>query len=319
MIGAFWERAFFVRRDALPAGVFRVLLGALLFTALLAAGPSWERFFAADGMLSLDPSRGHIDRWNVFYWTEKFWPVRVWWWIGLGAAAAFLAGLFTRLATIVLYVLWSSMVMRNPGQVNGEDQLFRMLLLYGCFAPLGRELSIDRILARRRGDPAPSHPYVWPVRLMQINVALIYVFSLPDKLTTDTIWRNGNAIYYTVVNNHWGRWPWPEMFYGGLLSRVFTWGTLLVEGAVPLLIWFRPTRAWVAGAAIALHVGIALLVANVTFFTLGMAAALCLFLPPELLENGLRRFRRKAPPPPPVLEEAPEPALPDVQPLEEEW
>ena len=53
---------------------------------------------------------------------------------------------------------------------------------------------------------------------MQVNFALIYAISLPHRLVDDISWWNGDALYYTIANDMWRRWPWPEAFclLGGL-------------------------------------------------------------------------------------------------------
>ena len=123
---------------------------------------------------------------------------------------------------------------------------------------------------------------MWSVRLLQINVALVYAISLPYKLADDAAWTDGTAIYWAVTSNLWGRWPWPELFYGGLVSTVLTYGTITVEAAFPLLVWFRKTRMSVIVALAGLQVGIVLFLQNVTFFSLSMVCALLLFVPPSL-------------------------------------
>ncbi|MSR82771.1 MAG: hypothetical protein EXS58_07580 [Candidatus Latescibacteria bacterium] len=61
-------------------------------------------------------------------------------------------------------------------------------------------------------------PIIWAVRAMQVNFALIYAISLPHRLVDDISWWNGDALYYTIANDMWRRWPWPEAFclLGGL-------------------------------------------------------------------------------------------------------
>jgi hypothetical protein len=284
-----WDRIWFRRFDPLSAGVFRIFLGTLLTVFYVAHYPTWERYYAADGMVSLtgaDPSRSYQSWWNLFFWTEGVLPVRVFWWVGFLAAVGFTLGLMTRGCTVLLFAVQTSMSFSAPILVTGEDLTFRMLLFFGCFAPLGHCLSLDRWLrSRRRSGAAPRPlPPVWSVRLLQVNIALIYVFSLPNKLVDDVAWRDGTAIYWTMLSGNWSRWPWPGVFAGvtgDILSALATYGTVLVEGAFPLLVWFPRTRPYVLAAATALHLGIAVFLRNVTFFTLAMVCSFWLFVPAE--------------------------------------
>lgn len=297
-----WGRVWFQPFDPFSVGLFRIALGILISVMFIALVPNWERYYAADGLLSLhDPALPRLaeDWWSVFRWTEGLVPIRAWWGVGFLAALAFTVGWQTRAATVTLYVLQTSMIHRNWMLVNGDDLVFRMLLFYGCFAPLGASLSVDRWLRRRRAarvpaSPHPTQPLIWPVRLMQINTALIYLTSLPLKLADPSgEWLRGDAIYWAMMSTTWGRWPGAPLFYahGALISKLATYGTVVVEGAFPFLVWFRPYRPYVLTAITALHLGIAVAIPGVTFFTLSMVCAFLLFVPGETSRRWYLRIR----------------------------
>jgi hypothetical protein len=167
--------------------------------------------------------------------------------------------------------------------VNGEDLVVRMLLFYSCFAPLGAALSVD---AARRPPPVRP-PQIWGVRLIQINLCLVYVFTQSHKVFGDVVWRNGDAMYYTMVSRVWSRWPWPGLYYDGAVSALSTWASLLVEIGFPIAVWFGRVRVWAVLAAAVLHLVIALALANVGFFNLSMVCSFCAFL----TTDDLRRLR----------------------------
>ena len=285
-----WEAVWFSRFDPSAVGVFRISLGLLMLVYFVAFCPNWDRFYSPQGVLSLnelDPARSQQDTVSIFYWTENTVPLAAWWWLGLGSTIMFTIGLQTRIATVLLFILISSMIHHNRMAVNGEDLVFRMLLFYGCFAPLNRSFSIDQWVKSQRssGEATEEWPLVWPVRLMQITMCLIYVISLPNKLVDDAAWLDGTAIYLSMTSDLWSRFPWPQLFYGGVLSPLFTYGTIVVEGLFPVLVWFRSTR-WVALAAItSLHLGIAICLQNITFFTLSMVCSFWLFVPGESIRS----------------------------------
>lgn len=162
-LAAWWTGAWFGRFDPLGASLFRITTGALMFAMFLALEPDWERFYAADGVLSLGASGASrpTDWWCVFVWTEQLAPIRAYWWLGLLASAGFAAGWMTRVWTVALYVLQTSMIHRNLMAVNGEDLIFRLALFYNCCAPLNRTLSVDSWLRNRRlraANVADAHP-----------------------------------------------------------------------------------------------------------------------------------------------------------------
>ena len=147
------------------------------------------------------------------------------------------------------------------------DLVLRMLLFYACFVPLERAWWWDARRARRMGTAPEPFP-AWPLRCMQVNFLLIYVLSLPNKLADDVGWLNGDAVYWSVANSTWGRWPWPNLFYD--YGAALSYGTIVVEGLVPWLVWLRPTRRWAMAGGIGLHLGIVVLLQNVAFFSVAM-------------------------------------------------
>ena len=312
-----WDRLWFGRIDPTSVGVFRICLGTLLTGFYLANCLNWERYYAANGVTSLDvldPARGR-DWWNLFGWAEGVVPVGNFWWLGLACAVCFTLGLGTRFSTVVLFLLQASMIHANRMVANGEDLVFRMLLFYGMFAPLGAALSLDNLLARRpagaAAGPGDARPLVWAVRLMQINIALVYAISLPNKLADDVCWWDGTALYWVMINRTWCRSPgWP-IFYHWPVTALASYGTVLVEGSFPILVWFRRTRLYAVVAVAALHLGIAVMLQNVTFFTLSMACSFWLFVPGETtrrLGTALRSAGRR------LLGARPAPA-PESQPV----
>src|SRR6186997_653597 len=133
-----WNRMWFSGFDPLPAGVFRIAFGVLLLTFFICLIPNWREYYGKDGYMSLTPSSREL--WSVFRWADEYFPVQVYLVVALIASVAFTLGWHTRFFTVILFVLVSSMMRRNPMIVNGDDLVFRMLLLYSCFAPLGQTL-----------------------------------------------------------------------------------------------------------------------------------------------------------------------------------
>lgn len=305
-----WNRFWFSRFDPISLGLSRVFLGMLMVIYYVALIPNWNRFYGPDGARSAYDavygfSQQEADWWSVFYWTEEWLPIDVFWYVGFAAAICFTIGWQTRIATVLLWIMENSMLHVFLYAMNGENVLFRMYLFYGMFAPLGYRLSIDSYLQRRvrqksqqatldsqqrikvrtaSRSHSPQLPCIWSTRALQIGIALVYFISLPNKLADDVAWYEGDALYLAITSNQWSRFPWPELFYqwDGLLSKIFTYTTILVEGTFPFLVWFEKTRLWVLLPLIGMHLGIALALQNITFFTLSSAAALWVFAPPDL-------------------------------------
>lgn len=288
-----WNAFFFNRFDPISIGMFRIFLGTLITLFYFALFPNWETYYSAEGILYTQ------DKWSLFYWTEGRIPMGVFWWVGFISALSFTLGYRTRLFTLLLFVLQCSLIHRTSQVVNGEDLIFRMVLFYSLFAPLGNRLSLDHWLKSRKGKKSKSEkpfPMIWATRALQINFLLVYLISLPNKVVDDSAWWNGDAIYLAMISNMWSRWPWPEWFYlyDGLWSKVFTYGTLLIEGMFPILVWMKKSKLIILLALASLHIGIAVVLNGVAFFSLSMVVCLWIFVPPETTHTLLRFFKNPA-------------------------
>jgi hypothetical protein len=133
--------------------------------------------------------------------------------------------------------------------------------------------------------------------MLQINIALIYVISLPYKLAQDPGWVTGDALHWTVASDMWGPsdYPWITLAFGGLIRKIITFSTVFIEAFFPVFVWFRRTRLLAIFLISALHLGIAILIPNVTYFTLAMNCCFLVFLTGrdiELMEKKLARMTR---------------------------
>ena len=289
LLSSMWEKLWFQDYDTLPAELFRISMGVLLVVFFLCLAPNWETYYGSNGYLSLQSFPDGQDVWSLFYWTEGVFPVWIYWPLGFFAAVGFTLGFFTRTSTIVLYVLISSMIHRNRLIVNGEDLIFRMTLFYSCFAPLGYQLSIDSWLRKRKGIVLAS-PKIWAIRCMQINIVLIYAFSLPAKLLIEPAWLDGTAMYWSMMVEPWARWPGLSLFNYEIVHKTATYLAIAVEGGFTLFVWFQPIGTFLAVTAAFFHISIAVLLQNVVFFTLSMAASFWIFIPAERLRSFLSAF-----------------------------
>jgi len=210
----------------------------------------------------------------------------------LVSAICLTLGFRTRLAAAT--VLFCLLVLYRVNSLvwNTGDTLLRHLLLFLALSPAGAAVSIDS--ARRGRDRQWDFPLrqPWALRLVQVQVALMYVVSFTSKLKGST-WRNGTAVSYILRIAPDQRFVLPSAVTSSLTwSHALTWGTLAVEGAIPLLVWNRRTRPFVLAAGAALHLSIDLTL-RTGFFTWIVLASYVSFVPPETAERILRRFRRQ--------------------------
>lgn len=292
-----WDAAWFATTQPLALAAFRATFGLLWLDILLSSYPNWIRFYGADGIVPFAwlgepyfarPSLLAVSSAESYTWA--------FYWLALTAAVAFTVGYRTRIATVVLFLAMVSMINRTPSVTHGEDLVSRQLLFFACFASLGDRWSVDAWLRSRRGL-APVRPGgVWPMRLMQLTLAFVYLFSMPAKPSDDVAWRDGSAIYYVMASVNWGRFPsLAPLFYSGPLSYFMSLATLVIEGTFPLLVWWPRTRAFALVSIAALQVGIAVLVNNVFNFNAVMLTGFLLFVPDTAYARATEWVKERMP------------------------
>lgn len=278
----------------LPLGTYRCLFGLLALASGLLLAPDVDAFFGAAGVLPPAPAGAAAPwRFDPLGWTGAP-PVVVW----LSFAAALLAagltavGLFTRAATMVLFLATVAFHHRNPYILSSGDTMLRLMAFFLALAPAGAACSLDRAWRIRcgrepAGEPAPIPPTTF--RLMQLQICLAYLVTGIWKAGGET-WRDGTAVGLVLQCGQYDRFPLPGWTETLWFSRVATWGTLAVELGAPLLVWFRPTRRPALVALVVLHLALEYAL-TIQLFQPIMLAGLVLFLEPAELRALARPWR----------------------------
>jgi hypothetical protein len=199
-------------------------------------------------------------------------------------------GYRTRLAAALVWLLVLSFQRRDPWVLNSGDFLIRDLALVLMLAPSGTSLSVDRWrTARDRFWEFPSRA-PWPLRLMQIQLCVLYFTSVWDKVR-GTTWNNGTAVSYALRLSDLTRFSTPAWFNNSeLLANLLTFGTLAIEAGLVVLVWNRRTRPWILALGIAMHLGIELTI-EIGFFSLAVITAYLVWVPPVTMRNVVLRLR----------------------------
>ena len=300
-----WDRFLFAPEPVTTIAVCRILLGLLVLAWAGLLWPHLDAFFGPDALVSAATVRQNAGaRLNVFSWLDLawLWPA---YWLLVVSAVAVTFGLFTRIASIVVFVLLCSFGMTNPAILNGGDRALRIFSFFLIFSAAGKAISLDRLwrLARGREDGAtPPEHAPWAQRLIQIEVSIIYLMTYVWKAASP-VWQEGTALYFSTQSEGFYRFHVPVLFdYLGPL-KLMTWGVLAIEFAIGVLIWFRPLRPYVLAAGVLLHLVIEYTM-NIPLFQWVMIAMMTSFVPPEAYARAAERLRgfvwRIAGPPTPV-------------------
>lgn len=277
--------------DLAPVAFFRILYGLQLLNWFWQLYPNLTAFFTDDGIF---PRRQllafHPERLSLLSLVGEWWQVALIWAFSCVVALALTVGWRTRLASFLAFVLIVSFQWRNPLILDGSDLVFRFMPLWLMFTNAGALYSID---ALRRPHPPTGRGWALPVRILELQVAWIYLATGIEKVG-GSLWVNGTAAYYALQLEHtFGRWWARPVALQPVLVKLISWATLAVElGFLPLaMIPSRVTRIIAVVAAGGLHFGI-LTMMNVGNFPVIMLSTLVLFLPSTWIRAFVDRTER---------------------------
>jgi CubicO group peptidase (beta-lactamase class C family) len=310
----------FGRVDSRPLSLFRICLAALLLKNALYSIPLAHLFYSDAGIVPRarfwdDPAGIGLGHFSLLNYFSASWVAILVFIVWAGIALALLVGYRTRLMAVLNYLLMLSIIHRNPLILTGADRVMTVLSFWMIFLPLNHDYSVDAWLARRHRQPmeqgdniavrtTPHTTYAFPLRVIQIQVALIYIFTSYMKWHGG-LWREGIALFYTFQQDGFllptGVWfaeiapPW--------LLRLLTWSTLLIEAGFALLVFSPVLQPWARASGLLLagllHLGIAVTM-DIPDFSIVMWISYILFFEPTWvvwLERQVRRLLKRSPAP----------------------
>jgi hypothetical protein len=287
-----WRRFWFFPEPATTLGVIRVAFGLLVVGWTLSLLPDLTTLFGEHGVAPDPQTTG--DAWTLLEVTNRDAVVVGLWLLLLASSTALVLGWHSRLASVVVFVSIVSFQRAAPSVFNSGDGLLRIESFFVMLAPSGAALSLDR---RRTAGSfwSAQERAPWILRLMQVQLTVIYVFSVLNKLSGDT-WREGTAVSYALQMTDIGIFAWPSWITGNALAmNAATWGALLSEAAIGVLVWNRRWRPWVLAVGLVMHAMIMITFA-IAFFSLAMYVLYLAFVPAERMQRVVDRVRRRCQP-----------------------
>jgi hypothetical protein len=301
-LAAGWNRFWFMPGDPATLGLIRILAGLLLLYTHLVWSLDLEGFFGPQGWLTRDAqdaaygAENRMLLWSHLYHirsTTVLWSTHV---AALVVFAMFAAGLFSRVTSVVAWLLTVSYAHRvMPTALFGLDDINAMLAMYLMIGPSGACFSVDAWLARRRGRAGNARPSVSAniaVRLMQLHLCVIYLFSALGKLMGATWW-SGEAMWLAFGNYEYQSidmtWLAAYPVFLSLLAHM----TVAWELSYPALVWPRLTRPIVVALSVPVHLGIGVFLGMMTF-GLAMIIGNLAFVSPWVVRAVFDRKARPA-------------------------
>ncbi|MEO3758777.1 HTTM domain-containing protein [Mycobacterium sp. B14F4] len=283
-----WRGFWFRVEPAYTIGLVRIVFGALVVLWAIELKTNLYIRFGTEGVLPRTPSQAYT--WTVFELFPSDNALLVGWIVLMVAAIALTVGWHSRLAAILVFILIVSFERRNPWVFNAGDMLLRIEALFIALAPCGAALSLDQ---RRRTGAfwSAQDRQIWALRLLQIQVSIIYISIVVAKLRGET-WQNGTAVSYSLRQYDMLVLPLPDWVAGNLtFMNVMTWGTLVIELAIGIFVWNRRWRPWVLAAGVVLHLSITVTIA-VGLFSFAMFVLYLAFIPADRVKTMVDKLKQ---------------------------
>jgi Vitamin K-dependent gamma-carboxylase len=200
-----WEKFWFEPLDARQYAALRIAFGGLSFFYFLGLLPYVETQFSGVGWLGeiRQIAMQNGGSWSVFFLSAGKYAIALAYAVVLlGIVSAFLmmVGWKSRMTASFTWLIWVSLWNRNPLLLDGDDAVLKVMCFYLMLSPCGNAWSIDAYFCKKQQQVA-----VWPLRLMQFQIALLYFVSGWVKFHSQE-WLDGTILQYVLIHPHYSRW-----------------------------------------------------------------------------------------------------------------
>ena len=179
------------------------------------------------------------------------------------AMVMLMLGVKPRWAAVIVLVWQVSYTTRATLALGGWDSILRAISLILVFSPLPTVWSLTR---SKTGQEEETPNY--GLTLLRMQILVIYWQAVFERLES-AYWLNGEFMSFYMLS-HNARWPGLWVTDWGLLLKLVTFGVLLLEIALPLLLFSKRWYRLGILLGILLHGGITIMSINLSMFFLTM-------------------------------------------------
>ncbi len=297
-----WTKFWFEPSSPTPLALFRIFLGLIVLQdVLLMRLPDWRLYYSEHSLVPIGDMMVNFWGKDPYFDLMVLLPPGDQWQLGflwLYALVVLLVtvGLFTRFSTVAAFLMNLSMNNHFELNQNDADVFIRLSLMMLCFSNCGDAFSFDNLIRSLRTDWRktgfrPRMAPQWPLRMIQLQMAIAYFHSFLSKLSGNH-WVTGLACYYSLRYEEMVRFPLPKFFDQLWVCQILSWYTLVAEFCLWTLVWIKEFRYWVLLAGVLLHLGIEYTM-NLPLFEWLFIFSFVVFVYPEDLTKAMDWLKAK--------------------------
>lgn len=288
-----WVRRYLVacvEIDTRILAVFRILVGVLIIGDLLSRARGFATYYTEAGVVPNSLAQHHtVDHaFSVYFFTSSPTITAALFVVSGIVAVQLILGYRTTFATIVSFLLVVSLDHRNILLTSYADTLFRFLVFWAMFLPLGERWSVD---ARQRSRTPRRRVANLATAAILTQMVYMYVVNWHHKQQNE-LWTSGEATVLifglddmTILLAEAMR-SFPELLRLGGLA----WYFLLLASPL-LLVTYGRARIPLLSLLMIGHVAFAATVRIGAFPYVAIAGVL-LFVQPRVVDDAVRLLRR---------------------------
>jgi hypothetical protein len=248
----FWVRFWHQPVRAERLALMRILIAVtLLGDQLCQFLPNLADFYGPDGVYPDGLFTSQLRRWKwtyAFFSTDNLTIIYVAFVLWVLVTILFLLGWRTRWTNAVLLFLTRCFIDRNPNVLNAGDDMLQVALFFLLLSPCGLALSLDALRRRQGLVTGPAWVNPWSLRLIQLQVCLIYCTAGLVKLQGPLLdwshgtWWDGKSVHYVMNFTDRSRWAYAQLPLPFWITMPMTYTSVWWEALFPLLMLNRWTR-----------------------------------------------------------------------------
>lgn len=259
-----------------PFTFFRISVGLLALVQLLVIRTDFATLYTSKGMLPQDLAEFYTPTFfitlpEIITFTTELFHISsnlaysIFFWSYIFFCASLAVGFSGRITAFICLFLQLALTKSSPLLSYGVDFFITMSLFYCVVYPVFDNLSLNRILFKKRNYNDLSGFFL---RIFQIHVCILYFFSGAGKALGFNWW-NGESLWKAI------NLPYSNIDFGfdfswmanyPIVPQVMGWGVIIIEVFYPIFIWIPKTRMIWLCLTISMHLGIAL-VLNLYIFS----------------------------------------------------
>jgi hypothetical protein len=233
-----------VRIDTRTLAVFRVFVGLLIVADLLLRSRNFSFYYTNDGAVprSLAQAMSSEGAFSFYHYVNDPAAIAALFVLQGLIALQLIVGYKTRIAAILSFLFVVSLDHHNPLVLSYADTLFRLLLFWAIFLPLGERWSVDAV--HRDREPRASVASVASALILGQMVFMYFVNGYHKA--HDDLWTGGEAtpLIMGLDDTTYFLAPYLREFQtllqlGGLMwfyMLIFSWLLLLLDGRKRMLL-----------------------------------------------------------------------------------